>query len=218
MRWFGWTLVVCVRERVKRGKHRTEVTEATEGDLGWWNKCTLVKDRWLRCGNTPKGKASHRGYGGHRGRFGLVDKCTWVKIVGSGARTRQKGKASRRGHGGHRGRFGLVDECTWVKIVGSHAGTRQRGKHRTEVTEATEGDLGWWTNALGSRSLAQVREHAKGEGIAQSSGEATRGESSCLGRATPLLTLTLFSVTCDGQRPPWHWHRHYPRPRNPEPD
>jgi hypothetical protein len=31
----------------------------------------------------------------------------------------------------------------------SRAGTRQSGKHRTEVTEATEGDWGRWTNALG---------------------------------------------------------------------
>ena len=87
----------------QRGKHRTEVTEATEGD---WvgGRMHLGEDRWLTCGNTPKGKASHRG------------------------------------HGGHRGRLGLVDECTWVKIVGSRAGTRQSGKHRTEVTEATEGD------------------------------------------------------------------------------
>ncbi|HSZ78868.1 MAG TPA: hypothetical protein VK775_15800 [Chthoniobacterales bacterium] len=35
-----------------------------------------------------------------------------------------------------------MDEWTWVKILGSRAGTRQSGKHRTEVTEATEGDWG----------------------------------------------------------------------------
>jgi hypothetical protein len=49
----------------------------------------------------------------------------------------------------------------WVDTRGFRAGTRQKGKRRTEVTEATEGDWGWWTNALGSRSLAHVREQAK---------------------------------------------------------
>jgi hypothetical protein len=30
-----WTSLASVREYTKRGKHRTEVTEVTEEDLGW---------------------------------------------------------------------------------------------------------------------------------------------------------------------------------------
>jgi hypothetical protein len=37
----------------------------------------------------------------------------------------------------------------WVKIVAHVREHAKRGKHRTEVTEATEGDWGWWTNSLG---------------------------------------------------------------------
>jgi hypothetical protein len=104
-----------------------------------------------------------------------VNEMVWVDTRGFCARTRQKGKASHRGHGGHRGGLGWVDKCTRVKIVGTRAGTRQRGKHRTEVTEAAEGDWGGWTNALGSRSLAHVREHAKGEKHRTEVTEATEG-------------------------------------------
>ena len=35
--------MVHVREHAKKGKHRTEVTEATEGDWGLVDECTWVK-------------------------------------------------------------------------------------------------------------------------------------------------------------------------------
>jgi hypothetical protein len=54
-------------------------------------------------------------------------------------------------------------------------GIRARGKHRTEVTEATEGDWGWWTRELGWTALASVREYAPGESIAQRSRRPQRG-------------------------------------------
>jgi len=60
-----------VREPGVWGKHRTEVTDATEGELGWVAKSlqrtsgsTGARTRWM-------GEASHRGHRGHGGAIGI---------------------------------------------------------------------------------------------------------------------------------------------------
>ena len=163
MRWFGWTLVVCVRERAQRGKHRTEVTEATEGDLGWWTKCTWVKIVGSGAGTRQRGKHRTEVTEATEGDLGWWTNALGSRSLALGAGTRAKGKASHRGHGGHRGEIGLVDEWAWVTSLASVREHAQRGKHRTEVTEATEGELGRWANGLGD-IVASVREpRAKGK-------------------------------------------------------
>jgi hypothetical protein len=55
------------------GKHRTEVTEVTEGELALWVRGfgdAVADKRETR----ELGKASHRGHGGHRGGTGFVGK------------------------------------------------------------------------------------------------------------------------------------------------
>jgi hypothetical protein len=99
----------------------------------------------------------------------------WVDTRGLRARTRGKGKASHRGHGGHRGRLGLVDECTRVKIVGSRA-EHAKGESIAQRSRRPQREI--WVgvrNALGSRSLAHVREHAKGGKHRTEVTEATEG-------------------------------------------
>ena len=112
------TLCSWVRESREEGKHRTEVTEVTEGDrVGGRNFCR--EHCGLGARNTRRGKASHRGHEGHRGGSGW-----WAKLLSGtlwpGVReSREGGKASHRGHGGHRGGSGW-----WVKLL---SGTRALG-------------------------------------------------------------------------------------------
>ncbi len=161
-----------------------------------WTLVSFVREH-------AKGEASHRGHGGHRGRVGW-----WTNALGSTSlaqvREHAQGESiaqrSRRPQRGIRvgGRMHLGQD-RWLPVR-EHA---QRGKHRTEVTEVTEGDLGWWTNALGSRSLAHVREHAqRGKHRTEVHGGHRAHEDRCR-RATP-LTLALAGFTSDGQPPRWH--------------
>jgi hypothetical protein len=92
--------LVHVRERRGRGKHRTEVTEVTEGDWGWWRKFFAGRVG-SRARKTGSGKASHRGHGGDWGWW----RKFFAERVGSRARKTGSGKAS---HGGHGGGLGLV--------------------------------------------------------------------------------------------------------------
>jgi hypothetical protein len=129
------------------GKHRTEVTEVTEGDrrLGGETICR----RYHRSGarNTRKGKASHRGHRGHRGGIGgWGAKLLAGDITALVRETRAKGKASHRGHRGHRGGLGLGRRNYLPGIPPLPVReTRAKGKHRTEVTE---GGWGCWANVL----------------------------------------------------------------------
>ncbi len=92
------------------GKHRTEVTEATEGGIGVGAKTARGGHHGLRGRNTRTGKSiAQRSRRPQRGELGL------------GA------KIARGGHHGLRAR-----------------NTRHREKHRTEVTEFTEGGIGYW--------------------------------------------------------------------------
>jgi hypothetical protein len=71
---------------------------------------------------------------------------TWQLL----ARSRVSKKASHRGHGGHRGgtrkgKMGWWHGSSWCEIMGFLR------KHRTEVTEATEGEL---ENGKGAGDMA----------------------------------------------------------------
>jgi hypothetical protein len=72
----------------RRAKHRTEVTEATEGDRAV-DESSAVHILGSRARNTRRG-ASHRGLRGHRGGVRIVDENFAVNILVSGARTRAK--------------------------------------------------------------------------------------------------------------------------------
>jgi hypothetical protein len=54
------------RERPRRGKHRTEVTEVTEGDWRFDGATLLVDSMASGRERSAPGKASHRGHGNHR--------------------------------------------------------------------------------------------------------------------------------------------------------
>jgi hypothetical protein len=78
---YDWVGTGGFRARTREsGRHRTEVTEVTEG--GAWSTNTIGGHSWLPCGNTRIGKASHRGHEGHRGGS-LVDQCDWVNTAAS---------------------------------------------------------------------------------------------------------------------------------------
>ena len=84
-------------------EHRTEVTEATEGDWGLRGAGrAFCGRRRLWAGNTRIGESiarrSQRGFWGLRGRVGR-----FVDGAAFGRETRASGKASHRGHRGHRG-------------------------------------------------------------------------------------------------------------------
>jgi hypothetical protein len=67
--FFGDTLAF-VRETNVKGRHRTEVTEATEEGIEIGG---LGGHRGICARTSVKGKASHRGHGGHRGGIGVGD-------------------------------------------------------------------------------------------------------------------------------------------------
>jgi hypothetical protein len=76
---------------MRRGKHRTEVTEATEGDGGGGRRLR-GEHLGVRCENDAKRKASHGGHGGHGGDWVAVDEGSVANILASGARTMRIGK------------------------------------------------------------------------------------------------------------------------------
>jgi hypothetical protein len=59
-------------KRTLRENHRTEVTEATEDELGLGVERSLVDVVAAVRETSVKGKASHRGHGGHRGGIGVL--------------------------------------------------------------------------------------------------------------------------------------------------
>jgi hypothetical protein len=73
---FWWTPPLPGVNRAVRGKHRTEVTEVTEG--GWVRAGSFLVDA-AASGREPDGtgKASHGGHRGHGGGMGLVPEVFW---------------------------------------------------------------------------------------------------------------------------------------------
>jgi hypothetical protein len=64
-----------------RGRHRTEVTEATEGGLGLVDERSFGGHRWLAGGNPRKEKASQRSRRGKRERFAYTRRSA-VRFLG----------------------------------------------------------------------------------------------------------------------------------------
>jgi hypothetical protein len=93
-----------------------------------------------------------------------VDESALVDSVGFRAGIRARGKASHRGH---RGGIGVGGRESFGGQRWLLCGNTRKGKHRTEVTEATEGDWGWWTRELWWKALGSVREYAQRESIAR---------------------------------------------------
>ena len=102
-----------------RGKHRTEVTEATEGDLGRWAKAAVGEHRGV-CVRELRARGKHRTEvtEATEGDRGWWAKASAVNTVASGARTTRKGKASHGGHGGHGEGLGLGAKALSVNTGG----------------------------------------------------------------------------------------------------
>jgi hypothetical protein len=120
-------------------RHRTEVTEVTEGGTDVVDE-RLWADRVASGWETRIGvEASHRGHGGRRGGIGVVDAkgFGWTGWF-PGGKCAHWMKASHRGHGGVIWLMPteILSVTPW--LLGGEIGST--GKHRTE---ATEGDLGW---------------------------------------------------------------------------
>jgi hypothetical protein len=144
-----------------RGKHRTEVTEVTEGGLRfrlkvcWWTRRLQGRER------PASGKPSHRGHGGHRGglRFGL--KVSWWTRRLQGRERPASGKASHRGHGGHRGGIEVRAESSLVDTAASGARTTARVSIAQRSRRSQRGNLRfgpkvpWWTRRLQGREPRQ---------------------------------------------------------------
>jgi hypothetical protein len=102
-------------------KHRTEVTEATEGELGLVAK-TLSVTAWAvvretRCNR----KVSHRG---HRGGVGFGgENLYWRQRGRLGEKSSPEGKASHRGARG-RNEGGLAGGFFWKAVVSGREKTR----------------------------------------------------------------------------------------------
>jgi hypothetical protein len=119
------------REISFRGKHRTEVTEATEGDLGWVAKILSVT-AWTfvrEIGATEKHRTEVTeategiGVGGQNSIGGSVGVCT---------RNQVQQKASHRGHRGHGGGLGVGGQNSIGGRVGVWARNRcnRKASHR----------------------------------------------------------------------------------------
>ena len=113
------------------GKHRTEVTEATEEGFRRLGAKRLAGDTTASgASNTPKGKASHRGHGGHRGGSEVRGQNCSPGYHRSGARNTRKRKGSHRGHGGHGEAIGVVGECANGDTVGLGKKNNRRSAFR----------------------------------------------------------------------------------------
>jgi hypothetical protein len=79
------------REAGPTGKHRTEVTEVTEGDWGRWPKF-YRSHRGTRARSRPNGKASHGGHRGHGGGTGVGGQNSIGHTVAPGREAGPTGK------------------------------------------------------------------------------------------------------------------------------
>jgi hypothetical protein len=123
------------------------------------------------------GKASHRGHGGHGGRWAVVAGCSLGDIGGMWARNTRWRKASHRGHGGHRGEMGCGGRVFFGRHR-RHLGEKHAlgGKHRTEVTKVTEGGWAVVAGFFGRHRRHLGEKHALEESIAQRSRRSQRGD------------------------------------------
>ena len=175
----GDTVGLGARISRRRGKHRTEVTEVTEGGLAVGAGNFGRGHRWPGCKNHAK-REKHRTEvtevteGGLRlgaGSFGRRHRWLGCENLAKRESIAQRPRRSQRGD------LGVGRETLAGDIVGPGARiTPRRGKHRTEVTEVTEGDWGRRGKLWPGTSSARVREsREEGESIAQRSRRSQRG-------------------------------------------
>jgi hypothetical protein len=157
----------------RRGRHRTEVTEDTEGDRK--GETAILGHRWLGCGIRRRGR--------HRtevteGELRLVGELVLATPLGWGARNTLNGKASHRGHRGHRGGSGLVGRnfcrllSAWVresrkKRKASHEGHAENELKSNSVTDVLThkcyrcSDFAAWLCTPNARTLERRTPNAE---------------------------------------------------------
>ena len=114
-----WTLAASGREARDRGKHRTEVTEVTEGDWGLVAKA--VQWTLAASGREARDRGKHRTEVTEvtEGGLGIGGESCSVDTRGFKARSTRQGKASHRGHRGHRGGLRLVAKAVQWTLAAS---------------------------------------------------------------------------------------------------
>ena len=86
-----WTAWLLDGKNAHRGKHRTEVTEATEGMEAAWKRFFGGQPGFW-AGKRASAKASHRGHGGHRGGWRLHGEGSLVDNLAFGRENGHPGK------------------------------------------------------------------------------------------------------------------------------
>ena len=99
---------------------------------------------WLPCEKIAEGEDRTEVKEATEGGMGLVAKSCSVNTVAPAQENSRLGEASHRGHRGHRGGTGSVAKSCSVNTVAPARKVVDGEKHRTEVTEATEGEPGRW--------------------------------------------------------------------------
>jgi len=150
--------VASGRETSAMGKHRTEATEVTEGDLVGAQSNSIGNTVASGRRNKRNGEASHRGHRGHRGGI-------WVGSQSNSMVTPWLPGGEISATGKHRtevteGGFGLVPRVILSVTPWLPGGEiSAMGKHRTEATEVTKGGFGLvpQSNSIGN-TVASGRE------------------------------------------------------------
>ena len=146
--------------RAQRGKHRTEVTEVTEGGLGLVARNSIGDNMVFGRESGATGKASHRGHGGHRGGIGVggqeFDRRQPWRL---GENRAQRGKHRTEVTEVTEGGFGLVarnsigdNHGVWARIGRNGESIAQRSRR------SQRGDWGRWPGIRSVTTMAAGRE------------------------------------------------------------
>ena len=169
-------------------KHRTEVTEATEGDLGLVAKFYWCQLRRLGEKSGATESIAQRGRRPQRGIWGVAkipSVAAWAfgrEIKVQGESIAQRSQRPQRGIGDGWPKF-----YRWQRErLGEKSGATE--KHRTEVTEVTEGELGWVAKILSVAAWAFGREIK------------SKGKASHRGRGGRVGFMFKDSISCSGVR------------------
>jgi hypothetical protein len=130
VRRFRWTPRADGRETRGSGESIARRSQRPQrGELALWTR-GLGGHRWLVGEkHADRGKASHRGHGGHRGGIGVVDERAWWTSVADGRETRESGESiAQRSQRPQRGECGVMDERGWWTSAAEWSRTRESGK------------------------------------------------------------------------------------------
>jgi hypothetical protein len=152
------------REISVGGKHRTEVTEATEGIWGGWPKFY----RWQRRRLGEKSGATEK----HRtevteateGDLGWVAKIYRWQRGRLGGEIRCNRKASHRGHRGHRGGIGVGGQN--LSVAAWAFGRGNQVQQKSIAQRSQRGDWGGWPKFYRRQPGRRARNQVQGESIA----------------------------------------------------